>query len=316
MIQIRQAMESDVSAIEEIMLDVVDFFASIGQPQWKRETVSWQALSQYLEITSFYMAYVNDMAVGCMALGDNAHSFWPEIAKGRSLFINKLAVKRCAAKQGVSQALINFAKEQAVVRGMNEVRLDVNQFKDKVRAFYEKEGFVCVDEKCMNGKYPAAFYVWKAELLIRKAMPGDAKALRELYIYYLTENPPADDSVFDASISIWCDKIGKFAESPLYHLLMAEIGGRIVSSVTLIVVENLTYNVRPYSIIENVVTHVDFRGKGYAKQLMGRACEIAAEMGCYKIMLMTGSKLDSTLGFYEGCGFDRNEKTAFIKRIN
>jgi ribosomal protein S18 acetylase RimI-like enzyme len=46
---------------------------------------------------------------------------------------------------------------------------------------------------------------------------------------------------------------------------------------------------------------------------MDRASEIATEHGCYKIMLLTGSKNDRTLKFYENCGFNKNDKTAFIK---
>jgi hypothetical protein len=48
---------------------------------------------------------------------------------------------------------------------------------------------------------------------------------------------------------------------------------------------------------------------------MARAVQIAGQSGCYKVMLMTGSKKDETLRFYENCGFNRNEKTAFIKRL-
>jgi len=48
---------------------------------------------------------------------------------------------------------------------------------------------------------------------------------------------------------------------------------------------------------------------------MNRASEIAAEHGCYKIMLLTGSKQESTLRFYENCGFNKDEKTGFIKRF-
>lgn len=35
-------------------------------------------------------------------------------------------------------------------------------------------------------------------------------------------------------------------------------------------------------------------------------------MGCYKTMLLTGSKKRATLHFYESCGFMINQKTAFI----
>ncbi len=84
---------------------------------------------------------------------------------------------------------------------------------------------------------------------------------------------------------------------------------------TCIIIRNLTHNLRPYALIENVVTHASYRGRGFASALMARAVQIAGQSGCYKVMLMTGSKKDETLRFYENCGFNRNEKTAFIKRL-
>lgn len=145
--------------------------------------------------------------------------------------------------------------------------------------------------------------------IIRKAMPIDAEALHELYFNHLTVNPPEELQ----DINVWRDKLYLFANNPLYHLLVAEDRGQVVSSVTLIIIENLTHNMRPYAVIENVVTHSDYRGRHYATNLMNKASEIAAEHGCYKIMLLTGSKRESTLSFYENCGFNKNDKTAFIK---
>jgi len=146
-------------------------------------------------------------------------------------------------------------------------------------------------------------------LTIRRASPIDAEALHNLYFNHLTADPPKEPQNMD----IWRKKLADFENSPLYHLLVGEINGRIVSSVTLIVIENLTHNLRPYAVIENVVTHVDYRGKHFAAELMNKASDIAAGLGCYKIMLLTGSKQDSTLRFYENCGFNKNDKTAFIK---
>jgi adenylate kinase family enzyme/GNAT superfamily N-acetyltransferase len=163
---IKQAQENDIPIIEEIMIDVVNFLDSIGQPQWERQNVSWQGLSRYFKVDDFYIASIDNNPVGCFALIDYDPTFWPDIAKGTSLFIHKLAVKRCASKQGISKALINFAKTQAVKLGINEVRLDTHQFRDKVRAIYEHEGFICVGEKCLYEKYHTAFYVWKANYSI------------------------------------------------------------------------------------------------------------------------------------------------------
>ena len=78
---------------------------------------------------------------------------------------------------------------------------------------------------------------------------------------------------------------------------------------------NLTHGPRPYAWVENVVTHSDYRGRGLATACLDRAKEIAEKANCYRLVLMTGSKLDSTLKFYENAGYDRTEKTAFIQHL-
>lgn len=163
MVFIKQATNKDIIDIEEILADAVNFLEGMGQPLWERQSVTWAGLSKRFNIEDFYIASMKNEPVGCMALIDYDPSFWPDINKGESLFIHKLAVARRGAKQGVSKALLDFAKEQAVMRNINKVRLDVNQFRKKVRALYEKEGFVCVVEQFLFGEYPAAFYVWKAD---------------------------------------------------------------------------------------------------------------------------------------------------------
>ncbi|MCL2884512.1 MAG: GNAT family N-acetyltransferase [Oscillospiraceae bacterium] len=148
-------------------------------------------------------------------------------------------------------------------------------------------------------------------LLIREAVLDDVDVLCELYTKHLTATPPEEAP----DKAAWTALLGMLIADGDYHLLVGEADGRVVSSVTLIVIRNLTHNLRPYALIENVVTHADYRHKGYASALMGRAGEIAQNAGCYKIMLMTGSKQESTLQFYERCGFSRHEKTAFLKRL-
>ncbi|MCL2480339.1 MAG: GNAT family N-acetyltransferase [Spirochaetaceae bacterium] len=148
-------------------------------------------------------------------------------------------------------------------------------------------------------------------MIIRKATKADAEALHDLYFNHLTENPAKEPQ----DMALWQEKLDRFENDKFYNLLVGEVDGRVVSSVTVVVIENLTKNLRPYALIENVVTHANYRGKHYASKLMNRAVEIAVEFGCSKVMLLTGSKKDSTLKFYENCGFNRQEKTAFIKRL-
>ena len=146
---------------------------------------------------------------------------------------------------------------------------------------------------------------------IREALPCDVIDLQELYMKHLTQYPPEEEQ----DIGKWEILLKTLIENPDYHLLVGELNGKVIASVTLVVIRNLTHNLRPYSVIENVVTHSDFRNKGYASTLIEKASEIAKNNNCYKIMLMTGSKKESTLRFYERCGFNMNDKTAFLKRL-
>lgn len=143
---------------------------------------------------------------------------------------------------------------------------------------------------------------------IRDADASDLDALLDLYRFHLVETPqPSADGNAAREVML------RIAGDPGYHLLVSEETGQVISSVTLVVVPNLTHGARPYALIENVVTRAGFRGRGYASALMARACEIAEASGCYKIMLMTGAKKESTLRFYERCGFNRADKTGFVK---
>lgn len=163
MIMIRQASSEDIPIIEGILLDAVNWLDNIGNSLWTKKQVSWQGLSRYYSPENFYIAYLDGEAVACMALVDYDPMFWPDVQKGESLFIHKLAVKRTGAGKGVSKALIHFAKKECKDINIKYLRLDCDLLRDKVRKIYENEGFVCVDQRCLWRKYPTAFYILKVE---------------------------------------------------------------------------------------------------------------------------------------------------------
>ena len=101
-----------------------------------------------------------------------------------------------------------------------------------------------------------------------------------------------------------------------HHLIVCEENGKLVSSCVCVIIPNLTRNVRPYAFVENVVTHGEHRGKGYATACLDYAKKIAEENHCYKMMLLTGSKEQKTLDFYKNAGYNSSDKTAFIQWID
>lgn len=144
--------------------------------------------------------------------------------------------------------------------------------------------------------------------MVREMVSEDFDNLMELYTQ-LHENQLPEKT--DEVVQLW----KKILNDKDHHIIVAEENGKIVSSCVCIIIPNLTHNQRPYALIENVVTHKEHRKKGLATSCLNYAKEIALRENCYKLMLLTGSKKQSTLNFYEEAGYNKNDKTAFIQWI-
>ncbi len=144
---------------------------------------------------------------------------------------------------------------------------------------------------------------------IRETRKSDLAGLLDLYTQLHGNALPSPGDALDA---LW----ERILDDPNHHILVGVLDGIIVSSCVLLIVPNLTQRQRPYALIENVITHAAHRNQGYASQILRHATALAEREGCYKIMLMTGSKEESTLRFYEKAGFNREDKTAFIQWLH
>lgn len=133
--------------------------------------------------------------------------------------------------------------------------------------------------------------------------------LLDLYKYLNPEDP--DIKGMDTISKLWNEI---YNDPSLYYFVMEE-DGKLVSSCTMSVIKNLTRGGRPYALIENVVTDFDYRKRGYATAILRKAVEAAKENNCYKVMLLTSKKEESTLRFYEKAGFKRGIKTGFIMKL-
>ena len=147
-------------------------------------------------------------------------------------------------------------------------------------------------------------------LLIRRAGPRDLWPLLELYPF-LGDNPLPNEDDLELSL-LWT----RILMQSGYHILLGFVGDTLASTCTALVIDNLTHGQRPYMLIENVVTHPDFRRRGYGAQMLQGAVALAKTHGCYKAMLMTGSKEESTLDFYRQAGFNSTDKTGFVQWLD
>ena len=144
--------------------------------------------------------------------------------------------------------------------------------------------------------------------MIREICADDFHGLMRLYTQ-LHNNPMPEPS--QKILQLW----KRILEDKNHHIIVAEEDGMIVSSCVCVIIPNLTHNQQPYAFVENVIKDVNFRKKGLASKCLHYAKELAIQENCYKLMLLTGSKEESTLRFYEKAGYNRKDKTAFIQWI-
>jgi N-acetylglutamate synthase-like GNAT family acetyltransferase len=141
----------------------------------------------------------------------------------------------------------------------------------------------------------------------RAAGASDFDGVMRLY----RQMHPADPAVEDGSARRSFEAI---LASPMLHLLVLEREGSVIATTYLNVIPNLTRGTAPYAVIENVVVDEALRGTGLGKEVMAATLEAAWAAGCYKAMLMTGSKREATQAYYRACGFDPDAKQALLAR--
>lgn len=142
--------------------------------------------------------------------------------------------------------------------------------------------------------------------MVREANDWELRDILELYLHLHERSVPE----MTAHLAQTWEQI---MQDHNHHLIVKVVDNKIVSSCVCVIIPNLTRDVRPYAFVENVVTHGDYRGKGYATECLNYAAELARKVGCYKIMLLTGSRDPKTLHFYEQAGYNSSDKTAFIQ---
>ncbi len=145
--------------------------------------------------------------------------------------------------------------------------------------------------------------------MIREILDNELTELLQLYTHLHGNKMPEPTK----ELSLLWEQIFK---DPNHHIIVAEENGKIVSSCVVVIVPNLTHQQRPYALVENVITDEKSRNRGFATACLNYAKEIALSKNCYKIMLLTGSKEEATLRFYEKSGYNRKDKTAFIQWLN
>lgn len=97
--------------------------------------------------------------------------------------------------------------------------------------------------------------------MVREVYENELSKVLELYLHLHEEVIP---EMTEHLKSTW----NTILQDKNHHIIVKEIDCKIVSSCVCVIIPNLTRNIRPYAFIENVVTHADYRGRGYATECL------------------------------------------------
>jgi GNAT superfamily N-acetyltransferase len=144
---------------------------------------------------------------------------------------------------------------------------------------------------------------------IQAAEAGDQHLLWRLYRQLNPADPPwPSDAVAGEALAHVLAREGS-------TIFIGELDGIGVSTCMLVVSANFARRGRPFALIENVVTDQEHRKRGFGGKVVAHAIELARQQGCYRVSMLTGSREEATLRFYERAGLRRSAKIAFEARF-
>jgi GNAT superfamily N-acetyltransferase len=140
---------------------------------------------------------------------------------------------------------------------------------------------------------------------IRLARTSDRDAVLNLY----RELRPNDLALpLDKVSELW----SKVNDAPRSQIIVAEYDGHVGATCMLALIANMASEGRPIGFIEHVVTARSFRRKGLGEACLRYAVEAAWELGCCKVVLLSGAQRAQAHGAYEKVGFSGDVERGFV----
>jgi GNAT superfamily N-acetyltransferase len=93
---------------------------------------------------------------------------------------------------------------------------------------------------------------------------------------------------------------------PNNELIVAELDGKVIGTLQLVVTPSLSYRGSKRSIVESVRVDSSLRGKGIGREMMLWAIERAKQRGCVSMHLTSHNDRTDAHRFYESLGFSKS----------
>ncbi|MBD8511631.1 GNAT family N-acetyltransferase [Photobacterium sp. CAU 1568] len=141
--------------------------------------------------------------------------------------------------------------------------------------------------------------------IIRCCQASDLAGVCELYAELRPHDPVLSEP---QAMKCWQDLLN----SPHTKIIVADIDGVLASTCQLGLVPTMTNGGQPFAIIEHVITSAQYRRQGLSQKVIEKALSLAWDMGCYKVMLLSGENRPEAHHLYEKVGFQSGIERGFV----
>jgi len=138
-----------------------------------------------------------------------------------------------------------------------------------------------------------------SDLDIRRATADDLAEIVAL----LADDPLGAQRESPDDLAPYRTALGRLADDPNQHMMVAVHGGRVVGTLQLTVIPGLSRRGSTRSVIEGVRIHADERGSGLGTRLIQWAVDESRRQGCQLVQLTSDVSRTDAHRFYERLGF-------------
>jgi GNAT superfamily N-acetyltransferase len=138
---IEQAGGADTKAVAQILLEAAGWLRQQNTPMWRDNELAYKSVAADVAGGLCFIARIDGQSAGVIKFQLEDSLFWPDVPKGKSAFVHRLAIRRRFASGVVSTPLLSWAVERTRDLGRSYLRLDCEASRAKLRAVYERFGF-------------------------------------------------------------------------------------------------------------------------------------------------------------------------------
>ncbi len=139
---IRQAAVHEAPLVAEILGEASHWLEERGIPMWHADELSPDRIAADVAAGLFFIGEWGGQLACTVKFQLSDELFWPDITRDQSAFIHRLALRRQFSGGQVSSDVFRWAAQRAHSLGRSFLRLDCEASRPRLRAIYERFGFV------------------------------------------------------------------------------------------------------------------------------------------------------------------------------